>query len=73
VAVGSIVIFGAESLLDDLSFFVLVLSSLLVSCSTTKTIASGIRSSTRLRMVRLRLWRFSASCMAARRASLFWR
>src|SRR3954454_16143274 len=53
--------------------FVSLLSSLFVSWRITKTTTNGMRRSTRLRIVRLRLRRFSASCMAARRASLFWR
>src|SRR3954447_20093942 len=51
----------------------LSLSSLLVSCRITKMMTSGMRSRTRLRIVRLRFLRFSASSIAARRASRFWR
>src|SRR5262245_54994313 len=57
----------------DADFELLSLSSLWVSWRMTKMITRGMRSSTTLRIVRLRFLRFSASCMAARRASLFWR
>src|ERR1044072_4505535 len=76
-AAASVVVVGlggvlVEQVTADADFLSL-LSSLFVSWRMTKTIARGISRRTRLRMVRLRLWRFSASCMAARRASLFWR
>src|SRR6266496_6020979 len=54
---------------DDL----LLLSSLFVNCRTTNRITSGIRRSPMLRAVRIRRLRFSASSMASRRASRFWR
>ena len=69
---------GFGGTLVEQPFFVvpaelLLLSSLFVTWRMTKMMTRGMRSSVMLRIVRLRFLRFSASCIASRRASRFWR